>query len=77
MQFYDVTILIFGLSEREGLILDQCALLEIHMIKVLIVRAFSKFLKTLKCTSEADFLTYLEARGLLKDKSLSSYLMVI
>ena len=25
MQFYDVTILIFGLSERDGLILDQCA----------------------------------------------------
>ena len=25
MQFYDITILIFGLSERDGLILDQCA----------------------------------------------------
>ena len=25
MQFYDKTILIFGLSERDGLILDQCA----------------------------------------------------
>ena len=26
MQFYDITILIFRLSERDGLILDQCAL---------------------------------------------------
>ena len=25
MQFYDISILIFGLSERDGLILDQCA----------------------------------------------------
>ena len=24
MQFYDITVLIFGLSERDGLILDQC-----------------------------------------------------
>ena len=24
MQFYDITISIFGLSERDGLILDQC-----------------------------------------------------
>ena len=26
MQFYHITILIFGLSEREGLILDQCGM---------------------------------------------------
>ena len=25
MQFYQITILIFGLSEQDGLILDQCA----------------------------------------------------
>ena len=25
MQFYNITILIFGLSEQDGLILDQCA----------------------------------------------------
>ena len=28
MQFYDTTILIFGLSERDGLILDQCGPVE-------------------------------------------------
>ena len=27
MQFYDITILIFRLSERDGLILDQCVMI--------------------------------------------------
>ena len=39
VQFYNITILIFGLSERDGLILDQCS-----------VRGEEQF-----CSSECQF----------------------
>ena len=44
MQFYDITISIFGLSEREGLILDQCAQIINDFLVLLYTHAFHTIL---------------------------------